>query len=281
MLTARELKSLLNAHGLRLRKRLGQHYLVDRSLVARVIARCALSPDDQVIEIGAGLGALTTSLAAAGKRVIAVEVDRAIGELLRAQVAAYPNVEVRVEDILRFPWPAYHGWRVVGMIPYQITSAILEALCEQASILADVHLGVQREVARRVAAAPGTKAYGRLSVFVQYHFEARSALAIPRQAFFPVPAVDSAWLHLRPRQVPPVAVSDETLFFRVVQAAFAQRRKTLVNGLQTLQSPTLTRAQAVRILHQLAWPERIRGETLTLAQFAQLADAMQHMQKRV
>ncbi|MBI4354605.1 MAG: ribosomal RNA small subunit methyltransferase A [Candidatus Omnitrophica bacterium] len=276
MLTAGELQALLKAHELRLTKRRGQNFLVEANQAKRLVASCHLAPQDTVIEIGAGLGALTDLLAHAAGRVIAVESDRALSELLQQRMAHHSHVEVMCQDILSFPWSRDAGSAVVGMIPYVITSPILVTLCEHAAQVRGAWLGIQREVAQRLVARPGTKAYGRLTVLVQYYFEVKELLRIPRHVFFPQPNVDSSWVSLKPRARPAVEVGDEPLFFAVVQAAFAQRRKTLVNGLHTLQAPTLSRAEAVQLVRQLGWSERVRGETLSLAQFAQLTAAVQN-----
>lgn len=279
MLTATELKALLKAHGLRLRKRLGQHYLIDPSIAAKVVDVCRFLPDDQVIEIGAGLGALTERLATMVKRVVAVEVDRAIGELLKTRLVRFRNVEIRCQDILQFPWEEYPGWHVIGTIPYQITSPILIALCEQQGAVAAAWLAMQEEVARRLAAVPGTKAYGRLTVMVQYRFEVTPLLKLSRHAFFPPPRVASTWVRLTARPAPAVAVSDETLFFNVVRAAFSQRRKTLLNCLGELARPHLAKPEAAEVLRRVGLQAGVRGETLSLAAFAQLTAAIQDLKR--
>lgn len=277
MHTKAELVELLRAHGLRLTKRLGQHYLVDPRLTARLVSACRLTSRDTVIEIGAGLGALTDLLAASAGRVIAVEVDRAVCQALKARMAAWPNVEVRCQDILAFPWAQHPGCRVVGAIPYLLTSPILVMLAERPAPIADAWLGMQREVADRLTARPGTKAYGRLTILVQYRFMVEQALRIPRQAFFPPPAVGSAWVHLIPRPAAAptaVGVRDERVLFDVVRAAFSQRRKTLLNCLGGLASVRMSRPQAARTLQEAGLPANIRGEMLSLEEFARLANVV-------
>lgn len=272
MHTKTELTSLLREHGIRLTKRLGQHYLVDPNICRKLVSLCELSPDDTVIEIGSGLGALTDLLAARCKRVIAVDVDRRVSEALRQRLARVPNVEVRCQDILEFPWSEYRGSHVVGAIPYHITSPILINLCDHASHLARAWLGMQQEVARRLSAQPGSKVYGRLSVLMQYRFVVTTLWQISRRAFFPQPDVDSTWLHLEPRRQPPAPVKDEALFFDVVRCAFGQRRKTLANCLMTLSAPRVSREQAVTLLRKTGLSSGVRGEELSPAQFAVLAN---------
>jgi len=275
MLTASELKSLLRTHGLRLSKRLGQHHLVDSRIVERLVDSFGVSLQDTVVEIGAGLGALTEPLAERADRVIAVEVDQKICALLRERIAQCSNVTVMCEDILAFSWKAHEGSIVVGAIPYRITSPILTMLSGHRQAIRKAWLVMQKEVASRLVAAPGTKAYGRLSILGQYCWELSTVMTIPRRAFFPQPEVDSTCLCLVPRSQPPIAVDDEQLFFEIVKAAFAHRRKTLVNCLSGEgQRTSLSRAQAQAMLEQLRLPAAVRGETLTLAQFAALANSV-------
>lgn len=268
MLTAPQLKSFLREHQLRLTKRLGQHHLVDASTIRRIIEACQLSPEDTVVEIGAGLGALTESLAARAGRIIAVEIDRRIAALLAERMRSWPHVEVRHGDILEFPWAEAAGATVAGAIPYHITSPILVALSEQRSAIRQALLVLQDEVASRLLAVPGTKAYGRLSVLAQYAWEVSSVLTIPRSAFFPQPDVDSRCIRLRPRVKPAAQVEDEALFFDLVKRAFAHRRKTLANCLS--DSGMVSRAQVEAAIHVLGHPASIRGEALSLQQFAAL-----------
>ncbi|MDP3703796.1 MAG: 16S rRNA (adenine(1518)-N(6)/adenine(1519)-N(6))-dimethyltransferase RsmA, partial [Candidatus Omnitrophota bacterium] len=274
MLTAAALKTFLRTHDVRLRKRLGQHHLVDARLVQRLVDRFNLSPRDTVVEIGAGLGALTEPMAERVARVIAVDVDRKICALLRERLAQYSNVTVVCEDILEFSWKAHEGSMVVGAIPYHITSTILVALSEHRRVIREAWLILQEEVARRLTASPGTKAYSRLSVLGQYGWDIERVMAIPRSAFFPQPEVDSACLHFRPRLRPAVAVEDELLLFEVVKAAFAHRRKTLVNCLSAHTPRLMSRGQAEALLREVGLPVAVRGEQLSLNEFASLANAL-------
>ncbi len=279
MLTAAELKALLTAHHLRLTKRLGQNYLVDRGIIHRVIEACALSRSDSVIEIGAGLGALTEPLAERAGRVTALEVDRAICHLLSERLKPLANVTVRCEDALDFSWRAVSDAVVVGAIPYHITSPILVMLSEHRQAIRKAVLIVQEEVGDRLLAQPGTKAYGRLSVLGQYGWNITRRFRAPRHAFFPQPAVDSVVLELAGRKEPPVAVAQEPLFFEVVKAAFSQRRKTLLNCLLTLDGG-LRRDTVERWLQQAGLPPAIRGEALSLEQFARLANTFGQVRQK-
>ena len=274
MLTASELKAFLRTHDLRLTKRLGQHHLVDARAIARIADACRLSAEDIVVEIGAGLGALTEALAGRARRVIAVEVDAKICRLLKQRMASYPNVTVQCGDILEFPWTQVSGAIVVGAIPYHITSPILVALAESRATLARILLVIQREVARRLAAKPGTKAYGRLTVLAQYGWNVVERLTIPRSAFFPQPDVDSACIELIPHPRPRVTVPDEARFFALVKAAFSQRRKTLVNCLMNEPLLSVSRHDAEALLRRQGLPPDVRGERLSLEQFAALSNAL-------
>ena len=274
MLTASELKAFLRTYDLRLTKRLGQHHLVDVRAIARITDACRLSAEDVVVEIGAGLGALTEALAGRARRVIAVEVDAKICRLLKQRMAPHPNVTVQCGDILEFPWTQVSGAIVVGAIPYHITSPILVALAESRAILARILLVIQREVARRLVAKPGTKTYGRLTVLAQYGWNVVERLTIPRSAFFPQPDVDSACVELIPHPQPRVTVLDEARFFALVKAAFSQRRKTLVNCLMSEPALSLSRHDAEALLRRQGLPSDVRGERLSLEQFAALSNAL-------
>ena len=285
MLTASELKTLLRTHGLRLTKRLGQHHLIDRQMIGRIVEGCGVSSGDTVVEIGAGLGALTELLAERTRRVIAVEVDRRICALLAERMRPWKNVEVVCGDILEFSWEQASGAVVVGAIPYHITSPILVSLCEARQLIQKAVLILQAEVADRLLAQPGTKAYGRLSVLGQYCWDITAVLTVPRSGFFPQPEVDSRCLRLLPQPHSFVRVGDEAVFFEVVKRAFAHRRKTLVNCLseaaRTSTEPSsskilfcVSRAEAETMVTALGLPASVRGEMLSLAQFAALADLL-------
>jgi 16S rRNA (adenine1518-N6/adenine1519-N6)-dimethyltransferase len=274
MLTPAQLKSTLQAHGLRLTKRLGQHHLVDARAIGRVIQRCRLSAGETVVEIGAGLGALTEPLAAEARRVVAVEVDRRIAAALADRLRRLPNVAVICQDILAFDWSQAAGAVVVGAIPYHITSPILVSLTEHRRLIRRAILILQEEVAGRLVAKPGTKAYSRLSVLAQHGWELRPLLRLPRSAFFPQPEVDSSCLELVPRRRPAAAVRDEPRFFELVKTAFAHRRKTLANCLRASPALGLSAQEAASLIRRAGLPTAVRGEALSLEQFAALASLL-------
>ena len=273
MHTATELIALLKSHQLRLTKRLGQNHLTDPRIALRVVQGCGLAREARVVEIGGGLGALTELLAQHAGRVVTVEIDRGIAELLTQRMRPFPNVTVACEDILEFDWSSRAGSIVVGAIPYHITSPILVNLSEHRASIDRAVLIVQQEVARRMVAPPGSAAYGRLTVLTQYGWETAKLFDIPRSAFYPQPDVDSTCLRLTARREVAARVQDEPWFFDVVKAAFSQRRKTLANCL--ISAPAgLGRAEVEHALRSMGLSPAVRGETLSLSQFAALAQTL-------
>lgn len=271
--TARALRTF----GIRPRKRWGQHFLVSRRALDHALAAADLTRDDTVLDIGAGLGTLTAALAQHAGRVIAVEVDRTLLPALRAAAAPHANVQVIAADIMTADLGSLFGngagpRKVVANLPYNLASALVVALLERPVGLRRLVVTVQREVAERMAASPGGKDYGILSVAVQYRADVSIVARVPASAFFPPPDVESAVVRLDVRSQPACAVRDEALFFRVVRAAFGQRRKTVRNALAGGMPLTPGDAEAACGLGGIA-PLR-RGETLSLQEFAVLADAV-------
>ncbi len=268
---------VLRAFGIRPRKRWGQHFLVSRHALERILAAADLGRDDTVLEIGAGLGTLTTALARRAGRVIAVEIDRALLPALQAAVASCTNVQTIAADIMTVDLAATFGngpgsRKVVANLPYNVASALVVALLERPLSLRRLVVTVQREVAERISAAPGTKDYGILSVAVQYRAQVSLVTRLPPSAFFPPPEVESAVIRLDAREQPACAVRDERMFFRVVRAAFSQRRKTVRNALAGGMPMPGPEAEAACLQAGVA-PGR-RGETMSLVEFAALADAV-------
>ena len=276
MLATPELKRFLALHDLRLTKRLGQHHLIDTGAARRIVAACALSAHETVVEIGAGLGALTELLAERAGQVIAVEVDRGICDALRMRMANTAHVTVTCEDILQFAWTRVAGAVVVGTIPYHITAPILVALSEHANTLARAVIVCQAAVAQRLGAAPGTKAYGRLSLLAQYRWEVQALFRVPRRAFYPQPTVDSTCLRLVPRPRPTWPAENEQALFALVKAAFSERRKTLANCLSGKRA-LLARSEVERVLKELGVRPDVRGEALSLEQFVKLSNALRRL----
>ncbi|MFO7172851.1 MAG: 16S rRNA (adenine(1518)-N(6)/adenine(1519)-N(6))-dimethyltransferase RsmA [Bacillota bacterium] len=273
------LKALLERHGLRPQHRLGQNFLVDRGTLAKILAAVAPAEAPLILEIGPGPGILTAALAEAAPRVLAVEIDRGMVALLRETLGHLPNVEVIHGDALKVDLRSLlaerlqpgQKARVAANLPYYITSPLLFRLLEEDLPLDRIVVMVQREVALRMVAAPGSREYGALSVAVQYHTVPRVVARVSRGAFWPPPEVDSAVVALEVREQPAVSVP-RRLFFAVVRAAFQQRRKTLANALAG--GLGLERAWVEERVAAAGIDPSRRGETLSLEEFAAVARAL-------
>ena len=258
--------------GITMSKKLGQNFLIKRTVVDQIVAAADLGPDDQVLEVGPGIGTLTQGLAQSGACVKAIELDQRLLQVLDTTLESYDNVDIIHGDVLKLNVPEimdHKPFKVVANLPYYITTPIIMSLLEAKLPIERLVVMVQREVALRMVAHPGTKDYGALSVAVQYYTEPDIVLEVPPKAFMPAPAVTSAVIRCRLRQKPPVHVDDERIFFRVVKAAFAQRRKTFSNSMKTTG---LSKEQIAAILEQAGIDGQRRGETLGLKEFADLAN---------
>lgn len=264
---------ILKAFGLRMSKKLGQNFLIDARIVQGIVDAAEIKPGDRVLEIGPGIGTLTQGLAEAGAEVTAVELDKKLPAVLKETLKAYDNVTIVPGDILKVNIPEIMGegsFKVAANLPYYITTPILMTLLERHLPITHMVTMVQKEVAERMTAKPGSRIYGALSVAVQYYTEPEIVLDVPPRSFIPAPEVMSVVVSCRVRQKPAVSVQDEKLFFRVVKAAFGQRRKTLANALRGAGFPK----EQVRDALEASGIDPVRrGETLTLAEFGQLADA--------
>jgi 16S rRNA (adenine1518-N6/adenine1519-N6)-dimethyltransferase len=269
-------RQLLEIHGLAPRRRFGQNFLVREELAERIVDQCRLRADDVVVEIGPGAGALTARLAARARAVVAVEKDAGLAALLREELAETPRVEIVEADFLEFDLAAVaaaHGVgkiAVVGNIPYNITTPILERLFEQRHAVAGAVLLVQKEYAERLAAPAGTKAYGSLTLFARYYALLEPLMEVRASAFWPRPDVDSMLVRVLLRDRPPVD-AEEALLFRIVRGSFQMRRKQLANTLA--EALGVTGAEAERLCRVAGIDPRRRGETLSLDEFAKLARA--------
>jgi 16S rRNA (adenine1518-N6/adenine1519-N6)-dimethyltransferase len=270
--------AILRAHGLRAGKKRGQNFLTQPSTAEAIVLSAGIAPGDTVLEIGAGLGALTLPLAARAAKVVAVEVDRGVFAALEQVVAqaGASNVEPRLADALALDWPALAqeaGGRLVvaGNLPYSISSPLLFILLERRALWKSATLMLQKELARRLTSRPGSKDWGRLSVLMQRWCSVRAGMEVGPGQFFPRPAVASQMVHLAPREdaaAGPAGPEAEAAFARVVKAAFSQRRKTVANSLAAgLDRP---RQEVAAALEQTGIDPRRRAETLTLAEFAAL-----------
>jgi 16S rRNA (adenine1518-N6/adenine1519-N6)-dimethyltransferase len=271
-------KTLLNRLGLRPKKTLGQHFLLHPHQARRIVAALHLTGEETVVEIGAGLGALTVFLAPAARRVIALERDPELARFLREDLLVEtPGVEVICQDVLAFDFPkaareAGRPLAVVGNLPYQITSPLLFTLMQDIPALAQAVLMMQQEVGARLLASPGTKDYGILSVLGQYHFRVSRLFSLSPGNFFPPPQVDSVVLRLLP-ETPGSAALDPALLHRLVKVAFGHRRKTLTNTLVSRAADLGLSPEAMRaLLAQLNIDLKRRGETLSLAEFVALSN---------
>ena len=258
------------------RRALGQHFLRDAGIARRIVEIAGLTPADLCVEIGPGEGVLTFLLAERAGRLLALEVDEKLVEGLRSRLAALPHVEVRLADARSFDYSTLTALRpspegrvvIVGNLPYSVSKPILERLVAARTAVSEMVLTLQKEVAERVAAGPGSKRYGALSVLTQLYCDVRLALAIPPGAFRPPPKVDSAVLHLRVLAGPRVPVGDEARFHRLVKAAFGQRRKTLANALAGGLGVSV--ATARQWLAAAGIDPGRRAETLSLEEFSRL-----------
>ncbi len=278
-LSASRARALLEAHGVRPRKRWGQNFLIDRNVLEKIVQTAGLLPEDRALEIGPGLGALTALLAERCAHVTAVEIDRLLEPVLRQTLADCRNVSLIFADFLELSLPTLLSEAfgdspgvVVANIPYYITTPILERLFENKARIRQIVLLVQQEFAERVAATPGSKEYSALTVFAQYHARAEITGRVSRSVFLPPPEVSSAILRLSPVLPGTLALRDEARFFQIVRAAFGQRRKTLLNALAGGQIG-LDRAEAEALLRRAGISPERRGETLSPEEFARLSEA--------
>lgn len=262
-------------------KKFGQNFLIDGHVLDKIIAGAGVTKDDMVLEIGPGIGTMTQYLAEAAGKVVAVEIDRNLLPILQETLADYDNVKVIHADVLSLDLERLvqeeNGGRpikVVANLPYYITTPIIMALFEQHVPLANVTVMVQKEVAARMKSGPGSKDYGALSLAVQYYAEPYIVANVPCNCFMPRPNVDSAVIRLTRYEEPPVQVNDEKMLFKIIRASFNQRRKTLQNGLNNSSELNFTKDQIAAAIAEAGFSPSVRGEALTLEQFAKLTDIL-------
>ncbi len=269
-LTPASLRALAARHGIRPRKSLGQHFLIEPALAKRIVELAEVGADDRVVEIGAGLGSLTVALAQTAAEVLAVELDHALLPALREVVGDVPRVRVVAADAVRVDWGALVGpgdWKMVANLPYNVAVPVVMRILEDEPRIARLFVMVQREVGERLVASPGDEQYGAVSVRVAYRAEGRVVRRVPKTVFWPEPKIESVLVSLT-RRPPPVSV-DESALWRVVDEAFGQRRKTVANALVRLG---VERPHAEAILRQCGLTLTVRAEELDLAAFACLAE---------
>lgn len=258
---------------IKMSKKLGQNFLIKRGIVDEIVHAAELTPGEPVLEVGPGIGTLTQGLAQSGADVTAIELDRRLLEVLDTTLASYDNVRIIHGDVLKLDVPSimnHKPFKVVANLPYYITTPIIMSLLESKLPIERLVVMVQKEVALRMVAKPGTKDYGALSVAVQYYTEPDIVLNVPPKSFLPAPAVTSSVIRCVLRDKPPVDVIDEKLFFRVVKAGFAQRRKTFSN---TMKTTGLSKDRIEELLAKANIDGQRRGETFTLQEFADVANA--------
>ena len=271
--------AVLNKYGFTFQKKFGQNFLIDTHVLDKIIRAAEITEDDFVLEIGPGIGTMTQYLAYAAREVCAVEIDKSLIPILEDTLSDYDNVTVINEDILKVDIAKLaeekNGGRpikVVANLPYYITTPIIMGLFESHVPVESITVMVQKEVADRMQTGPGSKDYGALSLAVQYYAKPEIVANVPPNCFMPRPKVGSAVIRLTRHQNPPVQAKDEKLMFRIIRASFNQRRKTLANGLKNSQELQFTKEQVEQAITECGLPLNIRGEALTLEQFAALAD---------
>ncbi|MBV7391125.1 16S rRNA (adenine(1518)-N(6)/adenine(1519)-N(6))-dimethyltransferase RsmA [Enterococcus sp. ALS3] len=276
-------REILKEHGFSFKKSLGQNFLTEPNILQKIVETADITSADNVIEIGPGIGALTEYLARSAGKVLAFEIDDRLIPVLADTLSPYDNVKVVHGDILKANVPeeiAYFDTagplKVVANLPYYITTPIMMSLLESQLQIDQMVVMMQREVADRISAQPGTKAYGSLSIAVQYYMEAETAFIVPKTVFIPQPNVDSAILKLVRREKPAVTITNEKEFFKLTKSGFNQRRKTLWNNLlNTYGKDEETRAWLEKSLIQAEIDPKRRGETLSLQEFANLSNALE------
>ena len=278
--------AVLNRYKFAFQKKFGQNFLIDTHVLERIIDEAGITPDDFVLEIGPGIGTMTQYLACAAREVVAVEIDKVLIPILEGDtLKAFDNVTVINEDILKVDINKLveekNGGRpikVVANLPYYITTPIIMGLFESHVPIESITIMVQKEVADRMKTGPGSKEYGALSLAVQYYAKPEIVANVPPNCFMPRPNVGSAVIRLTRHETPVVDVKDEKLMFRIIRASFNQRRKTLVNGLKNSGEINFSKEQIEAAITAIDKPLTIRGEALTLAEFAALSNAFSAMQ---
>lgn len=272
---------VIQKHGFRFQKKYGQNFLIDTHVLDKIVSAAGVTKDDLVLEIGPGIGTMTQYLAEAAREVVAVEIDKNLIPILEETLSEYDNVTILNEDILKVDIAALaeekNGGKpikVVANLPYYITTPIIMGLFESGVPLDNITIMVQKEVADRMQVGPGTKDYGALSLAVQYYAKPEIVANVPPNCFIPRPNVGSAVIRLTRYPEPPVKVEDPKKMFALIRASFNQRRKTLVNGLSNAPEIKASKEEVQNAIAKMGLSETIRGEALTLEQFAALSNLL-------
>lgn len=277
------IRDIKERYGFKLSKSLGQNFLTDKNIIDKIIDASDITDEDLVVEIGPGIGVLTAEAAERAKRVIAVEIDKNLIPILEDTLSDYENVEILNQDILKtnlneiIEKADCNEVRIIGNLPYYITTPIIMDILEKGTKASSITIMMQKEVADRIKAAPGSKTYGAISVAVQYYCQVESVATVPKEVFVPIPKVDSAVLKLNIRKEKPVELLDEAMFFKCIKAGFGQRRKTLFNSL----TGTGCSKEEVRLyLEEAMIDGNRRAETLSMKEFAEIANVISKGKKR-
>ena len=266
-------REVLHTYGFNFSKSLGQNFLIDGNIVRNICDEGQITKDDDILEIGPGIGTLTEELSIRANKVVAVEIDKSLLPILEETLGAYDNIDIVHGDILKLNLPALisekfeKNIKVVANLPYYITTPIITRLLEEEIEVDSILVMVQKEVAKRICASPGSKDYGSLSVFVQYYTEAEIVLQVPQNVFMPKPNVDSAVIHLKVRDEK-LSLKDKDTFFKVVRAAFSTRRKTVLNSLS--QGLAIEKDEVRNILEKAGISPMERAENLNIEDFAKI-----------
>lgn len=274
-------KEIINKYSFAFQKKFGQNFLIDSNILESIVSAADITKDDFVLEIGPGIGTMTQYLCETARQVVAVEIDKMLIPILQDTLSEYDNVEVINQDVLKLDINALaqeknkgQPIKVVANLPYYITTPIIMGLFESGVPIESITIMVQKEVADRMQTGPGSKDYGALSLAVQYYAEAKVQLNVSATCFMPRPNVDSAVIKLTRHKTPVVDVKDEKLMFKVIRASFNQRRKTLVNGLKNSSELDFSKEKILEAINTIGKGESIRGEKLTLEDFANLTNAL-------
>ena len=279
-------KEIINKYSFAFQKKFGQNFLIDSNILESIVSAADITKDDFVLEIGPGIGTMTQYLCEAARQVVAVEIDKMLIPILKDTLSEYDNVEVINQDVLKLDIKALaqeknngKPIKVVANLPYYITTPIIMGLFESKVPIESITIMVQKEVADRMQTGPGSKDYGALSLAVQYYADAKVQLNVSASCFMPRPNVDSAVIKLTAHEKPVVDV-DETLMFKVIRASFNQRRNTLVNGLKNSSELDYTKEEIVQAIKAIGKEENIRGEKLTLEEFAALSNSLKVVREK-
>ncbi len=283
----RTIKYIMEKYGFRFSKGLGQNFIIDESVLERIIEGSEVTDSDMILEIGPGIGVLTDALCKNASSVVSIEIDRSLIPVLEETVGHHKNLKVINNDVLKIDVKALIAEefgnvkpKLVANLPYYVTTPIIMMFLEERIPISDLVVMIQKEVADRIIAKPSTKAYGALSVVVQYFTEPSIVTRVSRGSFMPMPNVDSTVIRLKVREVPPVELIDESTFFLTVKDAFGKRRKTLLNALSS-GFLNITKLEAKEALENAAIDENTRGEALDINQFATLSNAIYKVRNKV